>query len=124
MELINQIRAHRAVYRAKRDAGTYDALASVIKDDGAMDSLVSVAEDAQRGDDLLCEAVIKINALSISPDDYVFPQPMDGAEGGVSLRNYFAAEALSTIDSRSLYPKDVAKLAYKIADAMIERANS
>ena len=56
--------------------------------------------------------------MSARPDD-------GGPAASMSLRDYFAAQALAALYSdphaaRDQYPEDVAFVAYKVADAMIK----
>lgn len=53
-----------------------------------------------------------------------FPLPMgsettQGSEG-MTLRDYFAAQAMSSLIAEEWAPKDCARQAYEFADAMIE----
>jgi len=43
-----------------------------------------------------------------------------GLEGGIDLRDYFAAKAMVTINGS---PSDIARWAYEIADAMLAERN-
>lgn len=53
-----------------------------------------------------------------------FPNPHLTHQTGMSLRDYFAAKAMQGILFECLEPKDTAKFAYQIADAMMEARNA
>lgn len=45
------------------------------------------------------------------------------ADEGMTLRDYFAAKAMQGIIFECLEPKDTAKFAYELADAMLKERN-
>jgi hypothetical protein len=55
-------------------------------------------------------------------EEYVYPHKMDGRNSGMTLRDYFAGQALTSL-KLELFLNDedgVAKLAYLFADAMLK----
>ena len=49
-----------------------------------------------------------------------FPKTGDMCESGMDLRDYFAAKAMQRLIDLITHPKDVARNAYIIADAMMK----
>lgn len=67
--------------------------------------------------------------MSHEPNDggSAFPYPAQGGRmaGGMSLRDYFAGQALTGLMSRGpFYARDTADEAYKFADAMLAARDS
>ena len=60
-----------------------------------------------------------------SPEPMAFPVPPECQCGGMTLRDYFAAAALTGLlaGNWQAYPDDVSAWAYSAADAMVERRN-
>jgi hypothetical protein len=55
----------------------------------------------------------------INDSSSAFPEPLHAQCGGMSLRDYFAAQALSGLLACNDNAHGLASLCYKIADAMI-----
>lgn len=47
-------------------------------------------------------------------------EPLTSDSEGMTLRDYFAAKAISTLNLAAVAPEMAAEMAYKIADAMLK----